>query len=237
MSYCSSCGQAVGEAWAYCRYCGADLKAEAARGTGTEDPTVVLFPQAEETSAAATEPGPVEAETRTLTEEIGLERPTKPRFRTKLRRVITRPRLVAAAVALAAVGMIAVGVLYHFDVRNGLAGELSDMQQQLDRRNVALAETMQSLDETTEELTSTRSDLGEVRGRLRKATRELKGVRGTLQEAQGRLELQAGQIETLKSCLNGVAAAFESLVYEDYFGAAGALQAVEFSCEQAFQLF
>jgi len=72
--------------------------------------------------------------------------------------------------------------------------------------------------------------------RLQSAQKELAGVRGSLNEANTKVNLQASQIETLKSCLNGVSAALHYAAYSDYDAAIAALEAVEVSCDKAYKM-
>jgi hypothetical protein len=48
--------------------------------------------------------------------------------------------------------------------------------------------------------------------------------------------IQAGQIETLKSCLSGVSIALSDLASGDYSGTIAALEAVQVSCHSAYAL-
>jgi hypothetical protein len=61
----------------------------------------------------------------------------------------------------------------------------------------------------------TKQSLAEVKQRLG-------GVTNSLSDARSRLNIQSGQIETLKSCLNGVSTALTDVAYEDYTSAVSA---------------
>ena len=62
-------------------------------------------------------------------------------------------------------------------------------------------------------------------------------MRGTLSEAQETVQLQAGQIEPLKICLDGVAEALDYVIYGLYGAAINALTRVKGACNEAFTLF
>lgn len=55
-------------------------------------------------------------------------------------------------------------------------------------------------------------------------------------DVKSSLTIKSGQIETLKSCLNGVSIALTDLAYSDYAGAISALNAVKVSCHSAYAL-
>lgn len=121
--------------------------------------------------------------------------------------------------------------------------ELQDTEERLSATEANLEDTATTLGATEEELSTTEESLEErtlERDRLDTRVRDLKndiqGVRGSLDLAQTDLELQAGQISSLKTCLNGVSIAFEHVLVENYPAAAAALESVEAPCNEAFGL-
>jgi hypothetical protein len=82
------------------------------------------------------------------------------------------------------------------------------------------------------------SKAGEARVQkaLSTAQAQFRGVRTSLSDANGRINVQSGQIETLKSCLNGVSIALNDVAYNDYSGAVSALDAVRVSCRAAYKI-
>ncbi|HXF72474.1 MAG TPA: hypothetical protein VNO79_07695, partial [Actinomycetota bacterium] len=134
---------------------------------------------------------------------------------------------------LALLGGASAGAWVHLETRD----ELEATRAELRRTRVELSATEEDLEVTRFKLEREEERSRELERNVRRLRTELRGVRGTLSEAQERLELQAGQIEDLKDCLNGVSLAFDSVLYGDYRGAANALIAVESACQSAFALF
>lgn len=115
--------------------------------------------------------------------------------------------------------------------------QLASTRDQLQGTRSSLAETEQSLADSRTELAAANGQLDSTQARLRTARRQLSGLQGSLSSAQDRLDLQANQIETLKTCLDGVTSAMSYAAYDDYGAAIAALDAVEVSCNRAFELF
>lgn len=65
---------------------------------------------------------------------------------------------------------------------------------------------------------------------------EIAGIQTSLGRARSRVELQAGQIDTLKTCLNGVSRALGYVIYENIPAAIGELDGVRFICQKAQRL-
>ncbi|MER3452181.1 MAG: hypothetical protein C4344_00285, partial [Acidimicrobiia bacterium] len=109
-------------------------------------------------------------------------------------------------------GLLAVAVLTPLVVDDlRVRGRLASTRDHLASTRLDLTRTRTELHARTRELTSTRVDLDErtrerdeLQARLDVTNAELAGVRNSLGEAQSRINLQAGQIATLRSCLNGV---------------------------------
>lgn len=214
MSWCPSCGNEVADGWRFCRSCGARLDAAPESGSaateggpGSEEPTAPI-PWVD-TAGAAT---PVEG----------------PRRRRRWPRVAA---LVVGILALA--GGIAEGAWVYAQTREDLEQTRAELQRTTDK----LTATEQDLELTRLKLEDERERSSSLQREVQRLRTELRGVRGTLSEAEQRLELQAGQIEDLKDCLNGVSMALDSVLYGDYRGAANALVAVESDCQAAFSLF
>lgn len=140
-----------------------------------------------------------------------------------------RRRWALRAGAVVAVMMVVVAAASDLGVRR----DLDRTSNVLDTTNAALGTTSKELAETKAELADTEAMLASTTTDrdARRAERyaqacELSGVKGSLSDAQSRTNLLAGQIETLKSCLNGVSNAL-GYAADDYFSAAvAALDAV-----------
>lgn len=228
---CTHCGAEAEMSWGFCGGCGHRLDttspsaAEPPSHRGGEDhdadgtATVVL---------ADLLPAPVPAPVHNPAEE--------PRRRRRSPLAVTLYSL-GAGVLLAAVA--GAGYAYQ-QTANDLEttrAELASTRDELDTTNSTLAETEHSLADSRSELADTSDQLQQAQTRLRSARRDLSGVQGSLDNAQDRLDLQANQIETLKSCLDGVTSAMSYAAYSDYGAAIAALDAVEVSCNRAYELF
>lgn len=144
---------------------------------------------------------------------------------------------ILAVLVLAALGVAA------FTIVN-LDSTLDDAEASLVAAESQLSNTRSTLEGTESELSTTKTDLrqserdrDQLEERVRNLVLDLRGVRGTLRKAEDRVELQSGQIDTLKTCLNGVSLALDAVIYLEYREAARALQAVESECNEAFALF
>ncbi len=217
VNWCPSCGNQVSAGWRFCRSCGARL--DEAPG-GREEARADVVPGADEPTT------PIPA--------VGTEAPATivegppPRKRRRWLRVTA---LVVGILAL--LGGASAGTWVYLETRE----DLEATREELRRTRDELAATEEDLDVTRFKLEQAEEQNRELERSVRRLRTELRGVRGTLSEAQERLELQAGQIEDLKDCLNGVSLAFDSVLYGDYRGAANALIAVESACQAAFALF
>lgn len=210
MSWCPSCGSEVSEAWRFCRSCGTPLREQLEGAPSAESTQPLPAPAAGgDAVLAAPEVAP------------------SPR---KRRRWLKITSIVAAVLVLVAAA--SVGAWVHLEARE----ELRATRDQLRRTEGELVSTTEDLRTTRSQLEVARDENRRLERQLRELRVELRGVRGTLSEAQARLELQAGQIEDLKDCLNGVSLALDNVLYGDYWAAANALTAVQSSCEAAFAL-
>lgn len=150
-----------------------------------------------------------------------------------------RRRWLTVAASAAAFVLIVGAIFVHVGVRRDLS-----------RTRTQLASTSQTLEQTASDLESTKSDLKTTQDNLTETESErdslstenevlqgkIQGVQGSLNDARSELGLQAGQISTLKTCLNGVAIALRDVLNNDYYGAASALQSVQGPCNEAFRL-
>lgn len=207
MMSCASCGEMNAERASFCQFCGRSLLR-----------SVVGL-------SVATAPSPVPPSPVT----------PKPAARTDFSYGDAKPersRLLVIVSAGLALALVVAGVFVDLQVRNKLhrtETQLAATQETLTQTKSSLASTQTTLDSTEQKLTDTETE----RDQLQTA---LQGVRGSLNQAQGRLELQAGQIDTLRTCLTGVATALDDVLRVDYAGAVGALQSVQIPCQSAFQL-
>jgi hypothetical protein len=219
MERCSNCHRPVEAEWAFCEGCGAVLPHHGlpkAAGDAVETPVapIPLFPESRE---------PASMPLQTESAEPALGRHT--------------PRRWIWPVVLGATITIALGLgTYLYMTLEGARDDLTSTQTDLDRTATSLSVTQDQLAETEGELSETTAERNQLEGKVRSLKADLRGVRGTLNEANADLELQAGQISTLKTCLNGVSIAFDRVLDFDYRGAAAALQSVECACNEAFAL-
>ncbi|MPZ99749.1 MAG: hypothetical protein GEU80_10515 [Dehalococcoidia bacterium] len=175
-----------------------------------------------------------------------------------------RPRWLVALGALAVVATLAAFAalgLFAFNTHSQLddtTAELLATSGTLEDTRATLSATEADLTQRSEELVSLQADLDdtaatldrrtaerdEARDELDAAETEIAGLQGSLDETQGdlatqqqRATLQSGQIAVLKDCLAGVSLSLQYLAYEYWDEAIWALEAVEYSCDQAFALF
>lgn len=125
----------------------------------------------------------------------------------------------------------------------GLAGmgwvKKAEVNELLDNARAELRSSQAELTFTEETLTAARARwkatndrLAAARHHLREVETELEDAQGAVASAQDRLDLQANQIATLKSCLEGVSRALTFSAYMQYGRALQELNAVEVSCER-----
>jgi len=150
----------------------------------------------------------------------------------RLRRPSWRVVAVAAAVVLTA-GVVGRGAVVLHDTR----GELKGTQR-------TLTATQHDLDDTTTLLNRTDSALEGANEKLRaeqelrqNTQADLEGVKGSLADADSKVNAQAGQIDTLKTCLTGVSTALRAAARDDYDAAIAALDSVQPACDKAYALF
>ena len=151
---------------------------------------------------------------------------------------------LVAVLVLTAVALLAIN---DFGTHQELAksrGAFSASQTHLQSTQVKLADTVtqltgakSNLASTEATLTTTKATLTTTQKTLAAKVQELSGVRNNLTDVKSSLTIKSGQIETLKSCLNGVSIALRDLANGDYAGTISALDAVQVSCDSAFAMF
>jgi hypothetical protein len=211
--WCVQCGAQADAAWEFCGACGHRME----NRTGPVPFPTQLEPQ---------EPTAMVIVTLTSEEPIA---PSRPRVRGVLFGMLLIVLVAGAAIA---------SYLYKVtsDDLDSTRAELASTQESLETTKANLATSQRSLDDTKAGLVATTGDLQDSEQKLRAARQQLKGLHGSLENAQDRLDLQANQIETLKTCLNGVSSALSYVAYSDYSAAIAALNAVEVSCNRAYDM-
>jgi len=224
--WCVQCGAQADAAWEFCGTCGHRM---------ANRPEPVPFPTQPEPQEPTTTVTLVESVPSastgtlvTLTTDDAIAPP-----RPHARRVLFVLLLIVLLV-----GTAAASYMYKItaDDLDSTRTELASTQHSLETTKANLATTQQSLDDAEADLVVTTGDLRDTEKKLRAARQELKGLHGSLENAQDRLDLQANQIETLKTCLNGVSSALSYVAYNDYTAAIAALNAVEVSCNRAYEM-
>lgn len=229
--WCVQCGAEAETSWGYCGSCGGRLD----RGHPVQDTDCapVLGQDPTDNAAAGTV---VLAEPLARPVPALAHGPATPRRRRRSPLAITTYSLVAVLV-LGLAGLAGYEYQQTSNELDATHAELVATKQQLDTTSATLVETEESLEESQSELSETTDQLQDTEARLRTARRELSGLEGSLENAQDRLDLQANQIETLKICLEGVTNAMGYAAYSDYGAAIASLEAVEVSCQRAYELF
>jgi hypothetical protein len=160
-------------------------------------------------------------------------------------RVVAKPKRSALrVVAMLALGMTLLAGLAVLSLNDrGTHTRLASSRQAYRTSQVQLKDTQAKLTQTVSELTGTKTDLAStkatlttVKTELAAKEQDLQGVRNNLADVKSSVTIQAGQIETLKSCLSGVSIALSDLASGDYSGTIAALEAVQVSCNSAYAL-
>lgn len=217
MNHCPSCGTRLDESWDYCGNCG-HLVREDQHAAPTEP--IGLSPQGTD------EPRDMQPAGASAVPSAA------PRERSRPGGGWRRVLVIVVVVVLVTAGVATASVAGY-----RLNRTLDHTEADLASRSRTLGETEQELEATRIDLQTTKRERDELRAKAEDLRLDLGGLRGTLQKAENKVELQAGQIGTLKTCLNGVSLALDAVIYLDYRGAARALQAVETECNEAFALF
>jgi hypothetical protein len=224
--WCVQCGAQADAAWEFCGACGHRME----NRTGPVPFPTQLEPQEPTAMVILAESAPSASTGAlvTLTSEEPIA-PSRPRVRGVLFGMLLIVLVAGAAIA---------SYLYKVtsDDLDSTRAELASTQESLETTKANLATSQRSLDDTKAGLVATTGDLQDSEQKLRAARQQLKGLHGSLENAQDRLDLQANQIETLKTCLNGVSSALSYVAYSDYSAAIAALNAVEVSCNRAYDM-
>ena len=257
MSFCPNCASSVDETWRFCRSCGNAVATDLL--TATEDP-VWEPPAAVPASPEVRDAELIDAQLAAVSFDEGVTAPlstahaadvgeadiTPTPTPTPVSTSRVRRWAKPAALSLAVILLVSGALFIHLGTRDDLSRtkkELASTQTDLSETKASLADSEDKVADLTKdlaakqsELTAKLAELESARGTIAAKDQELAGVRGSLSNVERRVELQAGQIETLKSCLNGVTLALIHAANFDYRSAVAALEAVEVSCQRANEL-
>lgn len=229
---CVHCDAEADASWAFCGTCGKPLDAQI-MSDATPLPETreaaglsIMDPAAPPTSTAP-------AATNVLSPPNAGKKPP-PHRRSPLKITLYSLALVLLLALIASAGYVYQQTVN--DLENTRA-ELATTQDQLETTSATLSDTEQSLADSQQDLSNLAGVLQKTKSRLQSANQELSGLRGSLDSAEDRLDLQANQIETLKTCLDGVTNAMAYAAYDNYGAAIASLDAVEVSCNRAYELF
>lgn len=237
---CQSCGATQVPETRFCAECGA---ATANRGAVLADGPTQNLAEEHRTMMLTQEPGqgirltlPSTLEPVEMAAGVPEDAPHRSR-----RSLIVKG--LAGVLVLAAVALLA---LNDFGTHQQLAqsrGAFSTSQTDLRATQVKLTDTgteltavQGKLASTDATLTTTKKTLATTKQTLAAKVQDLAGVRNSLTDVRSSLTIKSGQIETLKSCLNGVSIALRDLANGDYAGTISALNAVQVSCDSAFAM-
>jgi hypothetical protein len=206
---CPECGQAVPESAQFCGACGAATSVLDAAPTSP-----IPFPRADAAPEAATP----ELET---AERVPGRNPWVPILGTVL------------AVALVVAALLVWNDAQTHNHLTATSRRLVSTRSSLVGATADLSRTQSRLATTQTQLDSSDADLEQTKKSLATAKQQLSGVSNSLSDAKSRLNIESSQIETLKSCLNGVTTALSDVAYGDVTSAVSALDAVQVSCDAA----
>ena len=148
-----------------------------------------------------------------------------------------RPSLGARSVLAVAIVLVLLGgavaaaateVDTHHDLQD-TRDDLDATKTRLRTTRVSLAGTKKNLARRTTERDSARNDLASAR-------RQLTGVQQSLSDSEHQVDIQAGQIETLRVCLNGIFTALGYAAEGRTDAAIAALESVDQACTDAESL-
>lgn len=135
---------------------------------------------------------------------------------------------VAALAAATAVVLLALAL--------GIANNVGT-RRRLDDTREDLASTDRSLATTRSELAARTAERDDLQNKLSAAEKELGGAKQSLTDTRSKVDAQAGQIEVLKTCLNGVLTSLEVAgTTGDTEEAFRILDSVEGACERSSEL-
>ena len=214
---CPSCGRPLESGWTFCGRCGGALAVAVPDGAAGRVVEETHAPSAADMTGEMA--GDLDGDDAGATSSRG-----------PLRRAVLP--LVAAALAVGIAVVAAVG----WAKFQSTSEELSVTRSTLRVASAELVETSDALDDTRRILTSTEDDLEISEGDLERVRSELRRTEGSLSSAQSRMDLQANQIATLRTCLDGVSNALSYAAYSQYGQAVAELNAVEVACDKAYDV-
>ena len=232
MASCSNCGEALGAGWKFCEHCGAvvDGQCTATTKSGTRckrkaQPGEAFCATHAETATAVSETAPLPA-VGAVPAAVAPEPPPGP----PPEMVVTRERRDRSAVKVAVLAAAAAVLLLGL-----VLGVLNSVgtHRRLDDTREDLTATQRTLDATKAELATRTTERDDLRTKLTAAENELGGTKQSLSETRTRVDAQAGQIDTLKTCLDGVLTALAAETAEE---AVRVLDSIENACERAVDL-
>jgi hypothetical protein len=256
---CPRCGSESGPGWAFCEICGEALSAseslteEAERSHGPAVRSHDAYHSPEPTPSDPGEPQAMASSD--LDAGQGAEQ--QPRYEADETAALMLPVSAfpddALSVETAAepgpkshrrtlLGRLAIGLAFAIVIAAATVGwiQYNHTQDRLGVTRHQLNDVKHSLAFKEDQLSATRSELSTTQGTLKttqddlsKTKADLAKSQGSLSNAQDRLDLQAGQIDTLQTCLHGVSEALSDVAYGAYDAAVSALSAVDSSCRKA----
>jgi uncharacterized protein HemX len=177
---------------------------------------------------ASKAPAPTPAPVTAVTPTAPVSAPPVPKRSSSWRE---RGPFIAAGVA--ALALVVVLVAAYLPARS----KLSDTRGELRRAQAELTAANKKAEQAANDLTTRTAERDALQLKYDDVAGQLNGAQSSLASSQDRIANQAGQIDVLKSCLNGVATALSYIAEDDYISAGAALDAVEVSCETAESLF
>ena len=234
---CHSGGAAKGADERFCAECGvaavepATVSADLTEHLTEQDQTLMLMLTGPEASGLQMPPG--------SPPESPAEDPGLPKGATRLLRrslVVKTLAVLTVLTVLAAVGVLALNDQGTHQRLTRSSQALKASQAQLKATRVKLADTVTQLTGVKTDLASTQTTLTTTKKALAAKEQDLRGVQNNLSDVKSSLTIKSGQVETLKSCLNGVSIALRDYANGDYAGTVSALGAVQVSCNSAYAL-
>ena len=237
MASCANCGETLKASWKFCEGCGTPVVAG-----GTADQCQATTKSGSQCRRRAA-PGSlvcsmhlgqdVTAPLPAASSSIPIGPPPGVPAAAPAPHVVAPPRdrsaiKVAALAAAAAVVLLALAL--------GIANNVGT-HRRLDDTREDLASTDRSLAATRGELAARTAERDDLQNKLSAAERELGGAKQSLTDTRTKVDAQAGQIEALKTCLNGVLTSLEIAgTTGDTEEAFRILDSVEGACERSSEL-
>jgi septal ring factor EnvC (AmiA/AmiB activator) len=146
-----------------------------------------------------------------------------------------RPRAIHLLVTLLVLALATVSVAGVVQWRS-TKRDLAATEQSLINTRKSLDLSEQTLGVTKDKLKSTQDDLTATTSRLTATESQLQKSRDSLNSAHDRLDLQASQIDTLQTCLNGVVQSLRYAAGGSFEAALSTLQQVDGACTAANEI-